>query len=250
MKKILKLIAFLAILLILAGSFFSCNKKEEPFLTVDETFTIENAEAGTYSIAVNSNGAWTATVENADWCTLNKSNGSGNSVITVTIAENTLYTPRSATIKIISENLEKLVTIKQHAATGEEAFPIELPFIEYSLTENCQWINLAHNGGVSYYEVVIINSDEKLKNYIRCSNGGYPKINFKKHTLLLASGIDPSGVSYCAPKMLKQLEHKYYELEIGFKHNMFAASTPWQVAILIDKTDAGSMIDLKFSVID
>jgi len=121
MKKNLKLVAFSAILLILAGGFFSCNNKEELFLTVDETpMLIETAEAGIYSIAVISNGEWTAVVENADWCTLNNSTGSGDAVITVNIAENTRYTPRNTTVKITSGSLTKSVIINQNAAQDPE----------------------------------------------------------------------------------------------------------------------------------
>jgi len=129
MKNIFKYITFSAILLMLAGGFTSCNdKKEEPFLTVDEAFTIEKAEAGTYSIAVNSNGTWTAVVENADWCTLNKNTGNGDAVIIVTIAENTLYTPRGATVKITSGSLIKSVVVNQNAATE---------------SDDCEWAELS-----------------------------------------------------------------------------------------------------------
>jgi len=121
MKKNLKLVAFSAILLMLAGSFFSCGDKEKSFLTVDETpIIIETAEAGTYSIAINSNGEWTAVVENADWCTLNNSTGNGNDVITINVAENTLYTPRSATVKITAGSLTKSVVVNQGCTCIEE----------------------------------------------------------------------------------------------------------------------------------
>ena len=129
MTKNLKFVAFSAILLMLAGSFFSCGEKEkplEPFLTVDETpITIETAEAGVYSIVVNSNCEWAAVVENADWCTLDKNSGSGDDVITATIAENTLCTPRSATIQITSGSLTKFVYVSQ-AYASEDDIPYKL----------------------------------------------------------------------------------------------------------------------------
>jgi len=124
MKNKIKFITFSAILLMLTGSFFSCNNKEqplEPFLTVDETpMIIETAEAGTYSIPVSSNGTWTAVVENADWCILDKSSGNNDGVITVNVAENTRAIARSATIKITSGNLTKSVVINQNAAEEPE----------------------------------------------------------------------------------------------------------------------------------
>ena len=127
MKKNLKLVAFSAISLMLAGSFFSCGEKEkpfEPFLTVDETpITIETAEAGVYSIVVNSNCEWAAVVENAEWCALDKNSGSGDDVIIATIAENTLCTPRSATVKITSGSLTKFVYVSQAHASEDDIDP-------------------------------------------------------------------------------------------------------------------------------
>ena len=168
MKKNLKLVAFSAILLMFAGSFFSCNNKEELFLTVDETLITATAEAGTYSIAVKSNAAWTAVVEDADWCTLNNSTGSGDAVITVNVAKNTLYIARSATIKITSGSLTKYVVINQNAAEEPEVEPFlivdETPITAtaeagtYSIAvscnsewsasvENADWCTLENNTG-------------------------------------------------------------------------------------------------------
>jgi len=117
MKKNLKLTAFAAILLIIAGGLFSCNKKEPPleppFLIVDQTPIIATAEPGTYHIIVSSNGAWTAIVENAGWCTLDNNTGNGDGTITVNVAENPLCTKRNATIKITSGNLTKSVAVLQ-----------------------------------------------------------------------------------------------------------------------------------------
>jgi len=164
MKKILKFVAFSAILLMLAGSFFSCGDKEKPldsFLTVDETpMIIETAEAGVYSIVVNSNATWTAIVENADWCTLTNSNGSGDAVITVNVAENTLYIARSATIKITSGSLTKSIVINQNAAEEPEEEPFlivdetpitataEAETYSIAVNSNKEWIATVNNANI------------------------------------------------------------------------------------------------------
>jgi len=206
MKKILKLVAFSAILLMLAGSFSSCGEKEkplEPFLTVDETpIIIETAEAGTYSIAVNSNGAWTAIVENVDWCTLSNSTGSGDAVITVNVAENTLYTPRNATIKITAGSLTKSVVVNQVAATESDEYPIEIPFTEYSFVgTSCRW----QRGNICSDEIIVVHSNHELENYLQC-DGGYPEFDFTKYTLVSAwgggtSGIATMGTTIIVPKL-------------------------------------------------
>ena len=179
MTKNLKLVAFSAILLMLAGSFFSCNNKEEPFLTVDDTLIVATREAGTYSIAVSSSGAWTAVVENTDWCTLNNNNGSGDAVITINVAKNTLYIARSATIKITSGSLTKSVVVTQNAA--EEPFlivdKISIDAIAeagtYSIAvnsnsewtavvENADWCTLDKNSGEGDDVITIIITENTL----------------------------------------------------------------------------------------
>ena len=109
-------------LLLIAGavSFSSCKEEERPSLiTVDETPITAMAAAGTYAIAVSSNGEWTAVVEDAanhEWCTLINASGVNNGTVTVNVAENTTLTPRSATVRIISGSLTKSVTINQETA--------------------------------------------------------------------------------------------------------------------------------------
>jgi len=244
MKNIFKHITFSAILLMLAGGFSSCNdKKEEPFLTVDETYTIESAASGTYSIVVNSNSTWTATVENADWCTLDKSTGKGDAVITVTVAENTLYTPRSTTVTITSEGLEELITILQHAATGEDGYPIEVPFIEYSLQgTNCKWERYMGNIN-EHTDVIIINSQEELLNYIECTEMNYSEIDFSKYTLLLTYGRESVYVDHDYTS-LQQISAQGYVMKVNRTRTPLSSITFWQVPIIVSKIDENSDIEL------
>jgi len=112
----MKILKTTANMLILAGGLVSCEDKVESFLTVDETPITATAEAGSYFIAVNSNSKWLAAVEdaeNVDWCTLDNSTGNGDGVITVNIAENPLYSPRSVTVKVTLESFTKSVIIDQ-----------------------------------------------------------------------------------------------------------------------------------------
>ncbi|MDR0437335.1 MAG: BACON domain-containing protein [Bacteroidales bacterium] len=111
--NILKLTTFF---LLLTVFFTSCEDKDKPFLTVDETPITVIVEGGEYSITVKSNRDWFAVIENAenvDWCTLNNNTGNGDGTITVNISENTATTPRSATVKIASGSLMKSVVIIQ-----------------------------------------------------------------------------------------------------------------------------------------
>jgi len=116
MKTILKLTALSAILVILAWGLSSCRDKEQPFLTVDETPIAALAEGGTFSIIVSSNGNWTATVENAEWCTLTIN----YDTVMVNVVPNTDFTTRGATIKITLKDITKSVHVNQDAMLGGE----------------------------------------------------------------------------------------------------------------------------------
>ena len=111
-------------LLLIAGAvgLSSCKEEENSFLTVDETPITATAEAGTYSMAVSSNGEWTAIVEDAannEWCTLTNASGANNGTVTVNVTENIDTTPRSATVKITSGSLTKSVIINQETRAYE-----------------------------------------------------------------------------------------------------------------------------------
>ena len=110
------------ILSIIMMFFSSCKEEDSSFLTVDETPITATAEAGIYSIAVSSNGEWTAVVENTannEWCTLTNASGTNNGTVIINVAENTTPTPRSAIVKITLGSLTKSVVINQAVVTYE-----------------------------------------------------------------------------------------------------------------------------------
>ena len=118
MKKKTKILTFISVLLIFASGFSSCNEKEpliEPFLNIDKTTITAAAEGEMFTIVVSSNGEWTAVVQDS-WLALTNYLGVKDGVITVNIAENTLFETRSATIKISMGSLSEAVAVEQEAA--------------------------------------------------------------------------------------------------------------------------------------
>ena len=337
MKKNLKLVAFSAILLMLAGNFFSCGDKEKSFLTVDKTFITATAEAGTYSIAVNSNGAWTVVIENADWCILDNNTGNGDGILTLYIAENMLNTTRSATIKITSESLEKsvvvsqnaaeepevelflivnktfinaiaeagtyffiisssnswtavvenaewctlysntggtgnrkitvnvaenaiytsrsatikftsgdleeFVTIKQRAAIEPGEYPIEIPFAEFPVVMPCYWENVTFPFPWENIELTIVNSEEEMRNSISCSDGNYPEVDFTEQTLFMTSGTTTSGIHDIEISLSKEAANEYV-LKVIVRVNGFWFGEPWHMSIITPKIANDATITL------
>ena len=181
MKKNLKLVAFSTILLMLAGSFFSCNNEEELFLTVDETLIIATVETGIYFIPVSSNAAWTAIVENADWCTLNNSTGTGNGAIAVRVAENTDGTPRSTTVKITSGSLIKSVVINQRGA-----LIVDKNFIAATAAAGTYFIAVSSNDD---WTAVVENADWCTLNKSTGSGDDVITVNVAENTFYTIRGV-------------------------------------------------------------
>jgi hypothetical protein len=110
-------------------------------------------------------------------------------------------------------------------------YPINIPFTEYALDEtSCQWKNLPYDE-----KVILINSNEALENYISCTEGSYPVIDFSKNSLLLVSGKTGQKITDIFAKDLKQLA--LYEYELGIKITMteFLGIEPWCLAFLVEK---------------
>ena len=228
MKKenIFSTILFLAGIIALTGC-------DEQLLTVDETPIIATAEAGMYSIEISSNGAWTAVVEDAAnhaWCTLSSASGSNDGkTIIVHVAENTLDTTRSATVRITLGSLTKFVVVNQEAAEETGEYPIEIPFEEYSLAEtSCQW-TIPFNSNAT----IIINSNEELENYISCSS--YPAIDFAEYTLLVAHGPSTAQPAHVLKTTLLKNSMDKYTLKLVVFSGIQAAPSRWYYAILISK---------------
>lgn len=187
MKKIIIYNNFFISLIISLLLFCSCDK--DPNLSIDPKEINVEAIGGTFSVSVNSSGEWTAVVENAslnNWCSLENSSGNKNGKITIKVSENQDSLLREAIIKVSLENLTKEVKINQSGFKSEI-----IPLTEYTLSgSSCQWQNLNYNGQDS---IIIINSDEELSNYISCTSGIYPAIDFTENTLLIAKGSTPGG---------------------------------------------------------
>ncbi|GAP71278.1 sulfatase-modifying factor protein [Candidatus Symbiothrix dinenymphae] len=111
-----------------------------PPLTLDKASISATYNGGTDSIAITSNGAWTAIADSA-WCTLSPTSGTNDDTITVNVAENTTTAGRSATITVISGSFATQIIVTQDA-----------PPVTLDITD----ISAAYNGGT--YPIAITSS--------------------------------------------------------------------------------------------
>ena len=127
----------------------------------------------------------------------------------------------------------------------EPEYPIDIPFTFYSLSgTSCQWIELDNNDGRNYHrEIVVINSNEELENYITCTGGTYPAIDFSKYTLILARGAEPHP-DFPDKATLQQLSAQSYVMTVNLLPSAADVDGYWKVSIIVNKIAANSVIEL------
>ena len=148
------------------------------------------------------------------------------------------------TLPIISVAIMAM-TIAVACDSDSEPQPKEISFTEYSLSgTDCEWIQLENSNDV---ELIIINSDEKLNNYIQCPIGkNRPAVDFSKRSLLLARGV---CLYYTYPNRinLKQFYNESYVMTVNLMPSVMSVITPWQTAIIVDKAVIKGNIKLQIT---
>ena len=148
-----------------------------------------------------------------------------------------------AGLDLLKEKVNKLE--EQVEELHNIVYPI-IPFEEYSLEgTTCNWTNLNYDG-----TVLIINSNEDLANYISCTEGSYPEIDFSQNTILLAKGKTQFGISDASTKIIRQsITNSYdFEVEIKIDNARPVAVDSWQIAVKVQKnTNIESAVNLKIS---
>jgi hypothetical protein len=126
----------------------------------------------------------------------------------------------------------------------EEKYPLEVPFTEYSLEgTSCAWKTLEYGSELNPSEIAVINSNEELQNYLVCTEGSFPEIDFSKHTLILAHGGDAYLVkpNY---KDLHQLSANRYEMRVNLLTTFLAMVSYWRVPIIVRKISNEATVEL------
>ena len=120
MRKYILLILSLFIVAI------SCQKDEEPSLTISSKteISISNIRSSEI-ISFTANMDWTAK-SSASWCTVSPTSGNISSTkVNVTIDANDTYNDRTCTVTIVAGTLSKTVTINQGPASGLLVSPLK-----------------------------------------------------------------------------------------------------------------------------
>ena len=105
----------------------------------------------------------------------------------------------------------------------------------------CNWANRESDG-----KVVIINSNEELKQYVLCyMNSNYHPFDFSKHSLLLAGSVASSGIYDIFGTSIQQLSSNEYELKAVIRLNDISTPLEWDIAVRVDKLRNNTKVVLK-----
>lgn len=130
---------------------------------------------------------------------------------------------------------------------------VNVPFTRYSLKEetpdeeiSARWVNLDYDKVNYESKLLVINSDEELKQYVE---GNYPAIDFSKKTLVLAYGID-SGVFVADGHKFQQVAEGDYEMTANLTATLTLSMNEWQAAIIVEKLPSECTIKLNTVIIN
>ena len=91
--------------------------------------------------------------------------------------------------------------------------------------------------------VYVINSSEKLLNYISCQKNEVPIIDFNKYSLLLTYGGTTSGV-HKIDRNLRQTSINKFKLVVDITLEMTTVAQGWTLSVLVPKIPNSAIIQL------
>ena len=122
-------------------------------------------------------------------------------------------------------------------------YPIDVPFIDYSLEgTECKWIGFGGYTSKAYY--VIINNKTRFDNHIHCfSETPYPpEIDFSKYSLILVCGMWKIYQSDFVS--LQRIDNRNYKMTIHLAKTGVPGYGFWFVPILVHKIGDDVPIEL------
>ena len=127
-------------------------------------------------------------------------------------------------------------------------FPKEISFTEFSLIETaCEWKIPWELLDDNSEKVIIINSQQELRNFIVCDN--YPVIDFSTHSLLLVYGLFRNDIINASAVQLQQISANDYLLNIDIIFGFNRSADNWITALLVPKisNEANIVLDVQHS---
>lgn len=212
MKSIIKLLSFLAILVASMFSVSSCTEDwEDVYLTIDQNnFSISNS-GETKTISIQTNSDWKVVTKNASWVTFDKTSGTGNSELQISVGRNS-SNKRTATITICAGTEFAEIEIEQAASTtgtlsvttGACTIKREKSGSKYKYTitaeYNIQGGHLASEAGIMFGNSpskttgTITNGTHTATAYVTTSSANYT-VTYRAYAVRKSNGVKVYGTT-------------------------------------------------------
>ena len=199
-----------------------------PFINVNPFSLTFEKEAGSETIAVTANVAWTATSD-AAWATISPANGTNDGAIAVSVEANTGADARTATITITDGDVATTVNVTQAGAS--ETFATDLFFSEYiEGSSNNKYLEIYNGTGVD-----VDLADYQVELY---SNGRLESAGASKEVILSSLQL-----------VLKHgevivLKHSSANLGYSGAHDSSVCNFNGNDAIVLRKLSTGDYVDI------
>lgn len=142
-----------------------------------------------------------------------------------------------------NESMEAIVsgwaiTSRERIWEWRSKYPIDVPFTEYLFEDlSCQWKDYGPD------RIVLINSEEELRNHLECRYSPDSGIDFSTQTLVLAYGLISNFVRTPDSIRLQQLSEQSYHMEVNFPE-VPGYEIRWSAPVLIPKIPGESTVEL------
>ena len=160
----------------------------EPNIVVDakSEYTVASASADPVIFSISSNTPWHIECDSEDWCTVTPGASATSSLtedITVTVEDNTVVQPRTATLTVTAEGVEEpvLVKITQNAMSqlvvsaasgvipqngGEVTFTV-LSDQDWKIVSSAAWLTFSQNSGTGSEDAVTVTASAESTTTMR-----------------------------------------------------------------------------------
>ena len=184
----------------------------QPTLTVSTDKLSFTPGSNSKTFTITSNGSWTVSSNKTSWCTVDKSSGSNNATIKVSVTDNTSVSSRDAIITIKSGDLTRQVNVTQDgiqlklsadnlsftSSSGSKTFTITTNYASWTVSsDKTSWCTVDKSSGSTTSATIKVTVTANTSDYSRSATITVKSGSATKTMSVSQSGKESQYVSYC-----------------------------------------------------
>ena len=187
-------------------------KQDGIILTVSEKSIPFAPGSSSKTFTITSNVSWTVSSDKTSWCKVDKSSGSNNATIKVSVTDNTSVSSREATITVKSGDVSKQVKVTQDGVTltvsesslsftssaGSKTFTITSNYASWTVSSNqTSWCTVDKSSGSTTSSTIKVTVTANTSSNSRSATITVKSGNASKAVSVYQSKKESQYVSYC-----------------------------------------------------